>query len=262
MSQPAGLRARLRSGQPLVGAALSIPDPALAGVLGRAGFDFVVVDGEHGPFTLDSLRVCVEALEPTPAATIVRVAGNDAVLIKQTLELGVDGIQVPSVGSAAEAVAAVKACRFAPEGTRGIGLGRWSGYGTDLPRALAEGNARTAVLVMIEDAAGLADAGAIAAVEGLDGIVIGPFDLSASLGVIGDPKHPAVLEAIDQIVEKALAAGVAVGTACSPEEVGALVARGMHVLTTFFDVVGIAAAAQQNVRAARAGLEGGGLQST
>lgn len=259
MSQPAGLRARLRSGQPLVGAALSIPDPALASVLGRTGFDFVVVDGEHGPFTLTSLRVCVEALDPTPAATIVRVAGNDAVLIKQTLELGVDGIQVPGVGSAEEARAAVRACRFAPEGTRGIGLGRWSGYGADLARSLEESNARTAVLVMIEDAAGVANAAAIAAVEGLDGIVIGPFDLSASLGVIGNPKHPAVLEAIETIVDSALAAGVAVGTACAAEEAGGLAARGMRVLTTFFDVVGIAAAVRENAQTARAGFKAGGL---
>jgi 2-keto-3-deoxy-L-rhamnonate aldolase RhmA len=251
MTELAGFRQRLRSGDLLVGALLSIPDPAVATILGRGGFDFVVVDGEHGPFTLTSLRACVEALEPTPAAIVVRPAWNDPVLIKQTLELGVDAIQVPSVRSASEAAAAVRAARFAPDGNRGIGLGRAGGYGADLPRYLRESNAATAVIVMIEDAAGAADAAEIAAVDGLDGIVIGPQDLSAGLGVIGNPKHPTVVEATARIVEAALAAGVAVGTACPAEEAAGFVAQGMRLMTVFVDVLALAAAARSAVEVAR-----------
>jgi 2-keto-3-deoxy-L-rhamnonate aldolase RhmA len=110
---------------------------------------------------------------------------------------------------------------------------------------------------MIEDADGVSAARAIAAVEGLDAIVIGPLDLSASLGVIGEPKHPTVLEGIETVVDAALAARIAVGTGCSAEEAPALAARGLRVLTTFFDVVGIGAAARESVQTARAGFEGG-----
>jgi 2-keto-3-deoxy-L-rhamnonate aldolase RhmA len=246
-----GLRRHLHSGDLLLGGLLSIPDPAVATIVGRSGFDFVVVDGEHAPFTLTSLRACVEALDPTPAWTIVRVAANDAVIIKQTLELGVDGIQVPSVRTADEALEAVRACRYAPDGTRGIGIGRGSSYGAELSSYLEGSNARTAVLVMIEDATGVANVGEIAAVEGLDGIVVGPLDLSASLGVTGDAKHPSVREAIERVTDACVAAGVCVGTGCTPEDAPTLAARGMRVLTVFYDVIGFAQAARQAVATAR-----------
>src|SRR3954452_8522760 len=96
-SEVSGFRLRLRRGERLFGALLSLPDPAVAGILGRCGFDFVVADAEHGAFTLESLRACVEAVEASPAATIVRVAANDPVLIKQALDLGIDAVQVPTV---------------------------------------------------------------------------------------------------------------------------------------------------------------------
>jgi 2-keto-3-deoxy-L-rhamnonate aldolase RhmA len=248
-----GLRARLHSGDLLVGALLGIPDPAVATILGLSGFDFVLVDAEHGPFTLTSLRACVEALGPTPAATIVRPAGNDPTLIKQMLELGVDGIQVPTVASAEEAAAAVQAARFAPDGHRGVGLGRWSDYGADLPRRLREANASTAVIVMIENTGGADAAAEIAAVEGIDGIAIGPFDLSASLGAIGEARHPLVLETIGRIADAAVAAGVAVGTACAPDETAAFSAQGMQLMTVFVDVLAFGAAASQAVELARSG---------
>jgi 2-keto-3-deoxy-L-rhamnonate aldolase RhmA len=252
-----GFRRRANAGELLVGALLSIPDASMATILGRSGFDFVVIDAEHGPFTLTSLRGCIEALEPAPAATVVRVAANDAVLIKQTLELGIDGVQVPSVATAEQAEAAVRAARFAPEGTRGIGLGRASGYGADIARYVNESNASTAVFVMIEDADGVANAARIAAVDGVDGIVVGPLDLSASLGVIGEPRHPAVLEAIDSVAESALAAGTNVGTGCRPDEAGALVARGLRILTTFFDVADVATAAASCARESKAAQTAG-----
>ena len=235
----------------MLGALLAIPDPAVASILARSGFDFVVVDAEHAAFTLESMRSCVEAVQAAPAAAIVRIAGNDPVLIKQALDLGVDAVQVPNVYSAEEAVAAVRASRFAPEGVRGIGLGRASGYGSDMAGFLRDANARTAVIVMIEQAEGVADAEAIARVPGIDGIVVGPFDLSASLGVIGQPGHPLVVEAIDRILAGARAAGVACGTVCSAGEAPAQVARGMRLLTIFADGPALSAAARESVAAAR-----------
>jgi len=249
-----GLRARLRDARPLAGAILSLPDPGVATILGAAGFDYVVVDAEHGPFTLDSLRGVLEALAATDAHAIVRVAANDPVIIKQTLELGVDGIQVPGVGSGAEAAAAVRAVRYAPEGERGIGVGRSTRYGLDLPAYLREANARTATLAMIEDAAGVEHAEEIAATPGLDAIVVGPLDLSAGLGVIGETGHPRVTEAIGRVVAAGRAAGVPVGLGGPPADMATLAEQGSHVTLIWFDALDIGAAARAAVRAARDSL--------
>jgi 4-hydroxy-2-oxoheptanedioate aldolase len=250
----AGLRRRLASPEPLTGAILSLPEPGVATILGTSGFDYVVVDAEHGPFTLQTLRAVAEALAATEAYTIVRVAANDPTLIKQTLELGVDGIQVPGVGSGAEAAAAVRAVRYAPEGERGIGVGRSTRYGLDLPGYLHEAKARTATLVMIEDAAGVQHIADIAATPGLDAIIVGPLDLSAGLGVIGETGHPVVRDAIARIVEAGRAAGVPVGLGGPPGELRSLVDAGSHVNLIFFDALDIAAAARGAVQAAQASL--------
>jgi 4-hydroxy-2-oxoheptanedioate aldolase len=253
-SRLAGLRRRLHSPEPLAGALLCLPEPGVATILGASGFDYVVVDAEHGPFTLESLRAVVEALDATPAHTIVRVAANDATIIKQTLELGVDGIQVPGVGSGAQAAAAIRAIRYAPEGERGIGVGRSTRYGIDLPAYLHEANARTAALVMIEDAAGAEHIDEIAATPGLDAIIVGPLDLSAGLGVIGDTQHPKVVEAIERIVAAGAAAGVPVGLGGPGSQLRELVERGSHVTLIFHDALDLAAAARAAVEAARSSL--------
>jgi 2-keto-3-deoxy-L-rhamnonate aldolase RhmA len=254
VTELAGLRRRLREPQPLAGAILSLPEPGLATILGGSGFDYVVVDAEHGPFSLATLRAVLEALANTPAHAIVRVAANDPTLIKQTLELGVDGIQVPSVGSPAEAAAAVRATRYAPEGARGIGVGRSTRHGLDLPAYLHEANARTAALVMIEDASGVEHVEEIAATPGLDAIIVGPLDLSAGLGVIGQTDHPRVAEAIERIVAAGRAHDVPVGLGGPPGDLAKLAARGSHVTLVFFDALDIGAAARGAVAAARASL--------
>jgi 4-hydroxy-2-oxoheptanedioate aldolase len=106
-----GLRARLHEPGPLFNAVLGLPEPGIATILGHAGWDYVVIDAEHGPFTLTSLRACVEALASTPARVVVRPASGDATAIKQLLDLGIDGIQIPTVASAAAAAAPVAAAR-------------------------------------------------------------------------------------------------------------------------------------------------------
>src|SRR5579872_3248830 len=146
-----GLRKVLRSPGPVYNAILTIPDPGVAAILGWSGFDYVVIDAEHGPFTAESMRSCVDALAASPAASVARLAANEPARIKQALDLGVDGVQVPSVGDAAGAAAAVRASRYSPEGARGVGLGHASRYGSNLAEYLGQANASVAVLAMIED---------------------------------------------------------------------------------------------------------------
>jgi 2-keto-3-deoxy-L-rhamnonate aldolase RhmA len=252
MSDPrTGFRARLATGAPLYGALLAIPDPAVARILGRSGADFVLIDAEHGSFSLESMLACVEALDATGVSIVVRVAGNDTVHIKQALELGIDAVQVPNVRSAGECAAAIQAARFAPEGTRGIGVGRASGYGADLVEYLSESNSRTAVIAMIEDAEGVANAASIAGVAGLDAIFVGPFDLAASLGAIGDPGHADVRAATASVYAAAAEAGIAVGTVCAPEQAPEQLSRGARLLIVVVDGIALATAARQSVDLAR-----------
>jgi 2-keto-3-deoxy-L-rhamnonate aldolase RhmA len=248
----AGLREILGSPGPVYSAILTIPDPGVAAILGWSGFHYVVIDAEHAPFTLDSMRSCVDALASSPAASVIRVAANDPSYLKQALDLGVDGVQVPSVRDAADAAAAVSASRYSPAGTRGVGMGHATRYGSNLEDYLEVANARVAVLAMIEDSAGVENAAEIAGVDGLDGVVIGPFDLSADLGLLGQIDHPAVQAAFDHVIECCLTAGRKVGTL---GDVTALAPRGVTLFSCFADGRALGAGARQAVEDARAAWE-------
>jgi 4-hydroxy-2-oxoheptanedioate aldolase len=245
----AGLRKVLGSPGPVYSAILTIPDPGVAAILGWSGFDYVVIDAEHAPFTLDSMRACADALASSPAACVIRVAANDSSHLKQALDLGVDGVQVPSVRDAGAAAAAVSASRYSPEGMRGVGMGHATRYGSNLADYLGKANARVAVLAMIEDRAGVENAAKIARVEGLDGVVIGPFDLSADLGLLGEIDHPNVQAALDHVIEACVAAGTKVGTI---GDVTSLARRGVTLFTCFADGSALGASARQAVEDAGA----------
>jgi 2-keto-3-deoxy-L-rhamnonate aldolase RhmA len=249
-----GLRGRLNAPGPLYSAILTIPHPAVATILGWSGFDYVVIDGEHSAFGLDSMGACIEALANTPAACVVRVVANDPNVIKQTLELGADGIQVPTVNDAAEAAAAVSAAKYPPHGARGIGMGRAARYGMELGAYLEHANGSVGVIAMIETQTGVKNAREIAEIDGIDGIVIGPMDLSADLGVTGELEHQSVLDAVDRVVAGAAAAGTKVGASCRPEQASGRLAQGMTLLTCFADAPGFAAAAGVAAAAARSAL--------
>jgi 2-keto-3-deoxy-L-rhamnonate aldolase RhmA len=245
----AGLREVLGSPGPVYSAILTIPDPGVAAILGWSGFHYVVIDAEHAPFTLGSMRSCVDALASSPAASVIRVVANDPSHLTQALDLGVDGVQVPSVGDADAAAAAVSASRYSPAGTRGVGMGHATRYGSNLEDYLGEANSRVAVLAMVEDRAGVENAAEIALVEGLDGVVIGPFDLSADLGLIGQIDHPTVQAAFDHVIESCVAAGTKVGTL---GDVTALARRGVTLFTCFADGSALGASARHAVDDARA----------
>jgi 4-hydroxy-2-oxoheptanedioate aldolase len=230
-----GLRKILNGPDAVYGASLTIPDPGLAAILGCSGFDFVFLDGEHGPFTNASVRGCVDALASTPAMALMRVRTNDPTLIAAALDLGVDGIVVPKLSSAAAADAAVEASRYAPHGSRGVGTGHATRYGARFREYLAEANEKVAVVGIVESRAGVEAAEQIAAVEGLDAILIGQADLSADLGLLDQPGDERVAAEVARVAAAAGANGVKVGTACDPEEVGELGRAGMGLFICYFD---------------------------
>jgi len=195
-----------------IGLWLGLGDPYTAELCATAGFDWLLVDGEHGPNDLRSMLGTLQAVAPYPLHPVVRVPHGDAALIKQVLEIGATSLLVPMVESAEHARALVRATRYPPQGMRGVGSGlarssRWSSY----PKYLHEANERICLLVQVETVEALAQIDAIAAVEGVDGVFIGPSDLSASMGYLGEPAHPEVRAAIDAAIGHILAAGKAPG---------------------------------------------------
>lgn len=195
-----------------IGLWLGLGDPYTAELCATAGFDWLLVDGEHGPNDLRSMLGTLQAVAPYPVHPVVRVPNGDAALIKQVLEIGATTLLVPMVESAEEARALVRATRYPPQGMRGVGSGlarssRWSSY----PQYLHEANERICLLVQVESVEALAQIDAIAAVEGVDGVFIGPADLSASMGYLGGTAHPEVRTAIDSAIGRILAAGKAPG---------------------------------------------------
>jgi 4-hydroxy-2-oxoheptanedioate aldolase len=195
-------KAALARGERQIGLWSSLCSNIVAEIIGDSGFDWILLDTEHSPNELPGLVSQMQALATGTATPIVRPAWNDPVLIKRILDVGAQSLLIPFVQNEAEARAAVAATRYPPEGIRGITVsgrgarfGRVSGY---LQSAASE----ICLLVQIETETALADLEAIASVDGVDGVFIGPADLSASLGHIGNPAHPEVQDAIRDAAER------------------------------------------------------------
>jgi 4-hydroxy-2-oxoheptanedioate aldolase len=209
MLQPNKLRARLAAGQRVYGLINSIPSPLLVEMIGYAGFDFVILDLEHvgvNPQTLEDLIRAAECCGLTP---MVRVPGVEPGTILRVLDAGAQGIVVPRVQDEGQARQAVRASRYHPLGERGISGGRTTGFGTLLlADYMAMANRELMVVAMIEDAAGIENVDAIAAVPGIDMVLEGAIDLSQSLGVPAQPQHPKVQEGVRRIAAACARQGV------------------------------------------------------
>lgn len=200
-------RRSLLAGERLIGCWCSLGSPVTTEVLGVAGFDWLLLDAEHAPNDVLSLIPQLMALKDSPAAPLVRPPVNDAVQIKRLLDAGFHNFLIPMVDSPEQAAHAVAATRYPPEGIRGVSVSQRSNrYGT-VPDYFATVNRNIAVLVQIESRAGLAAAGEIAAVDGVDALFVGPSDLAAALGHLGNAAHPEVQAAIAAILAAARAAG-------------------------------------------------------
>lgn len=204
-------KAGLREGRQQIGLWNSIPGPVVAEALATCGFDWVVIDTEHALTDVPDTLTSMQAMAPYPTAPVVRIAWNDAVLVKRCLDLGAQTLLVPFVQSAAEAAAAVRAMRYAPAGMRGVaGMTRANRYGA-VQGYMALAEAELCLIVQVETAEALARIEEIAAVDGVDGLFIGPNDLAASMGYPGNPMHPAVQAAIEDAVRRISASGKAAG---------------------------------------------------
>ena len=202
----------LADGETLFGCWLSLAEGFTAEILGRAGFDWLLIDGEHSPNDLRSVRDQVIALEASESNVVVRVPIGETWIIKQVLDLGVQTILVPIVETAQQARALVQACHYPPEGTRGVGYGvsRSGGFG-QFENYGPTADAQICLLVQVETKKGLDNLDEILAVKGVDGVFIGPADLSASLGYLGQTMHPDMQKTILAALKRISASGKAAG---------------------------------------------------
>lgn len=203
------------AGTPCHGAWSTIDNPVPVELLGRAGFDFVTIDLQHGFATAHSLPGLLQSLRSTPARPCVRVAWNAPEQIMRVLDLGAEGVVVPMVSTAEEAASAAAACRYAPLGRRS--WGPMLANAGHRPVAPPAGDEQAVCIVMIETAEGLANVDAIAATPGIDALYIGPNDLSLSLGLgrVGPHDSSVLLEAMQRVIDAGAARGIAVGVDCA-----------------------------------------------
>ena len=222
--------------------------PLVAEAVGCAGFDWGVIDMEHTPLDLMDVVHLLQAVASTKMLPIVRVPWNDTVVVKRVLDAGATTVLFPFVQNAEEAQRAVAATRYPPEGVRGMaGMSRGSRYGT-LPNYFNTANQGISVIVQLETPEAVANLEAIAAVPGVDGIFLGPADLSGSMGHVGQLTHPDVMALMAQAAQRCKALDMPVGTVGgSPEVVAQYRAAG-------FDFVGIASDLGLLMRAAQAAI--------
>lgn len=206
------LKSALRAGQVQHGLWLASASPVLAELAGTVGFDWCLIDGEHGPNTVAQMLPQLQALAATGTSAVVRVAAPEVWMIKQALDLGVQTVLVPMVDDGAKAAEMAAAMRYPPDGIRGMGaiLARASQYGAiaDYPHSA---NAQVCLMVQAESAAAVDNIDEIATTDGVDGVFVGPADLSADMGYPGQPDHPKVAAAIDHLIARTLAAGKIAG---------------------------------------------------
>jgi 4-hydroxy-2-oxoheptanedioate aldolase len=214
------LKRKLQDQDCVIGTFLEIPSPQLVELLGLAGFDFVIIDREHGTIDLAQTEDLIRASLSTGISPLVRVAACDPVLVRQPLDMGAGGIHVPQIGSVESAALAIRSARFHPLGERGLQpFVRAASYRAH-PTAefLAQANRDIVLIFHIEGKEGVEALDGIMALDGMDVAFLGPYDLSQSLGVPGQVKHPRVREKMLEVVEKCKAAGSCVGTYCDDIE--------------------------------------------
>jgi 2-keto-3-deoxy-L-rhamnonate aldolase RhmA len=242
---------RLRRRELLLGTIVTLPAPAVAEVLSAGGLDWLFVDTEHA--ALDALAA-QSLLQAARVPCIVRVPDGHEATLKKALDTGATGVVVPLVNTAQAAKAIVSFCKYPPRGVRGVGLVRAQGYGFDFQRYFAGANDETVVVVQCEHIAAVEAIDAIVAVDGVDAVFVGPYDLSGSMGRLGEVEHPDVLAAIARVAEACRKGGKALGIYVgSAAKAKAFIAQGYTLVAVGMDTIHLGEAARAIAGALRTG---------
>jgi 2-dehydro-3-deoxyglucarate aldolase/4-hydroxy-2-oxoheptanedioate aldolase len=207
---PPSLKTKLQSGAPLFGTLVTLPSLETAEILAEAGYDWLFVDLEHSPMDPSHAQAVLQAVAGR-VPCLVRVALNDEIWIKKVLDTGAAGIIVPQVNTAEAAERVVRFSKYPPQGARSAGVSRAHGFGAHLQEYLDQANRETVVVVQIEHAQAVENIDAILAVAGLDALFVGPYDLSASMGRMGQVESPEVQAAITRVRLACQARGMPLG---------------------------------------------------
>ena len=234
-----GLINDLRNGRCTIGSWITLAHPAIAEIMAKAGFDWLTVDMEHSVLTIREAEELIRVIDLCGVTPLVRLSANDSVQIKRVMDAGAHGVIVPMVNSAAEAEQAVTAVRYPPEGRRGVGLARAQGYGTSFDQYLNWVNRNALVIVQVEHIKAVDNLEAILSVEGVDGYIVGPYDLSGSLGVPGEFDHPLMKNAMQRIEAIGKDSGKAPGIHViepKPDELKSRIEQGYRFVAYSLDV--------------------------
>lgn len=235
-----------------IGSWLQIGHPASAELLDRVGFDWLAIDCEHGIIDLETATAMMRAMNR--AVPLVRVTENSAISIRRALDAGAWGVIIPMVNTPEDARQAVEAAKYAPTGNRGFGYCRANAYGYDFDNYLERANDEIAVIVQIEHTQAAQNIEQILRVEGIDGILVGPYDLTGSMGIPGQLENPKVEAILNRILEACLEAGKSAGihdVRPTPDSVSHLIEKGFTFLAIGVDMVFIQTAAQNIIEFTR-----------
>jgi len=245
------LKRALYTGKAVFGPFLKFTDPAVVEIMGFAGFDFVIIDAEHGPISMQNAQNMIRAAETANITPVIRVANNDEALILRALDIGAQGIEIPQINSRCDAEKAVKSVKYSPRGERGVcRYVRAAKYSSmDKFEYFKTANNETMIIAHIEGVKGINNLNEIMSVVGIDVIFIGPYDLSQSLGIPGEVNHSLVIEKMKEVVLKCKQNKIAVGTfADDIETAKSWVSLGVQYMAFSVDVGILCEASKQIVK--------------
>ncbi len=247
----APLKERLRAGELTIGSWITLGHPSIAEIMARAGFDWLVVDMEHSAITLREAQALIQAIELGGSVPLVRVGANDPNEIKRVMDAGAHGVIVPMVNSREDALRAISAANYPPRGTRGVGLARAQGYGLGFEGYKEWLCENCVTVVQIEHVQALRDLDGILATEGVDAFIVGPYDLSGSLGRPGELDCPEVAAALEEVKEAARRTGALSGFHVIPpdwREARARIAEGYRFIGLSLDTLFLGSSCSEELK--------------
>jgi 2-keto-3-deoxy-L-rhamnonate aldolase RhmA len=250
-NMPTTLKDALRQDKPLIGTLVTTASPEAAEMLALAGFDWLFIDLEHGSLSIQDAQRAIQAVAGR-SLTLVRVPDATAENIKRVLDTGCDGIIAPHVNAAEEARRIVALAKYPPDGERSAGLGRAQGYGLNFADYIASANEQMVIVLQIEHKDGVANVDEILEVPGIDALFIGPYDLSGSMGILGQVSDARVVAAIDKVRAACAAANMPLGIFCATaERASAAIRTGARLIAVGTDLSHMANSARTTLEVVR-----------